>query len=391
MSHTDYSIPYTGLKRIHRVIRKVCAHHNLDVLKRYLIKYPNDIYITDSNGNTPLMLAIRFHKTNVVPILQLLIVSGINPLIKNKLGYDCRMCALIYDCTEAVEYLCEQGLDFSDEFLFDLAVKYSEGSLTTLLNRFTWSQTLKDNALPIVCKRNHSCGSLLEYNAVPNIPFLLKICLGLLYYYQSTGQYKIHNDKVLRNVQYLVRYDPILGYETCIHKMIPPYYHDGLIATIKDCNIDLNSRDSKGNTLLHYTCITHQITGDKLKQYIIENSLDINVQNSINDTPLHHSVNYMTYSNAKPKILLEMGAKLLYNNNGRSPLYYLIIQAPSITTFGIYHDRVIELIDLMIHNGCDLNEAIIAVNDRPSIIHPAIKSHIEDSLNNMFPIKEPAF
>lgn len=140
--HNDHHIRYTGLKKIHRVIRKVCAHHDLEVLKRFLNKHPNDIKVTDANGNTTLMLAIRFHKKNVMPILQLLIASGADPLIKNKKGYDGRMCALIYDCPEAIEYFFQQGLDFNDEFLFKLAVTNSDGSLTVLLNQLQWSKDL---------------------------------------------------------------------------------------------------------------------------------------------------------------------------------------------------------------------------------------------------------
>lgn len=387
MYHIDHPIKYTGLQKIHRVIRKVCAHQDLDVLKRFLIKHPNDIKVRDANGNTVLMLAIRFHKTNVVPILQLLIASGADPSVKNKAGYDCRMCALIYDCPEAVEYLFKQGLNFNDELLFKLAVKYSEDSLTFLLNHISWSQKLKNKALDIVCKRNHSCLSLLEHGATPDTSSLLKICFGRLYHQPKEQRYIAHNQKVLQNIRHLVHQSPDLAYEICIDKMIPPFHYDDLIQIMKDEHVDLNRKDTTGNTLLHYACKKYLIQGPQMEHFIIEHHLDINVQDSSGNTPLYYMIQYDNYTIAE--ILLRMGCHMLSNNEGYSPLYYLIIRAPDCTPVNCHRDTVMGLIKLMVNNGGNLREATVALATRTTHIHPSIEACIKELIEQEIVIKEP--
>jgi ankyrin repeat protein len=84
--------------------------------------------------------------------------------------------------------------------------------------------------------------------------------------------------------------------------------------------IDLNSKDARGDTILHYAIRYANYNGDTLQAIpmLIVNGANINVQNNIGETPLHMAINY---GKQLPILILNGADPNIQDIIGNSPLH----------------------------------------------------------------------
>ena len=107
-----------------------------------------------------------------------------------------------------------------------------------------------------------------------------------------------------------------------------------IIHELLNADVDINTRNKKGQTLLHLA------TYDETIQELIVMGADVNIQDDKGNTPLHHHVeNTNNYSIVET--LISYGADLnITNNKGQTALH-------------LCHDY--EIMELLIENGTNLN------------------------------------
>jgi hypothetical protein len=309
-----------GLKTAHGICRKTAKTGNFQKLERFFKKHPTDISIIDDYGNTPLLMTLRLgEQPHTISVVSYLINLGADPLQYNQHGYNSIMCALIYDCYNAVNWFITHNYTYHENIKqyssLEMAALRSARSLPLLLQHRTWSQDELDRTLDIVFRTGPKYGiknitHLLEYGASREV--IIK---------------EAYIDAIVR------RYDTEFGQE--------------MISILRDINFDFNTVWHENSCfLLFYSRYQRSPT---ILELIAEFNIAIHVQDRLGNTPLYYFINRECYDIAFE--LIKKDPRFILNKENLSPfgnlLYRLII---------CHHD-VKNMIIYCLEHGADIEEA----------------------------------
>lgn len=388
----QFPILYGGLSKIHKSVRKAGRTKKITPLQKILThKNVNEL---DQYGNTPAMITIRCGTT--IQILDLLNDCGADFTIQNDQGYDCLLCAIIYQYYDIVEWLLTHHMftrkyDMEGRGILDIVILRYIRVLPLILEYQACDQDEKDNALHFLCKNNYIYGPALYEshsddlnNRIVNLWSYGKECASfhikiLLQYgadpnssingkYPIThflDQYKDHigdpstcdREYDINNILTLIQHGAIFfpeNYDRHLAQISNLSYETiSYLFSNLGIEFDMNRPDHSGNNYLLYYCKK----GRYFNQLFCNRNLNVNVQDSNGNTPLHILVRRHQFSQCI-SLLETYHPSLLVNNDQHTAFYYLI-------TYSMDTNITVDekLIECFVEAGADIEEIQILLNN----------------------------
>ena len=313
--HQEYKL---NTKDQTSMLHAAVNNSNITLEKLYFIlKKSKDINSKNSQGDTPLSLAIKKRKTNIA---MLLLRNKADPNTNDLNGDTPLMFSVRSDKIEMIKMLLKfkadpNILNNDSEFSLLLAVKSSnKKALEILLDNNARMDVFDKNgntAFHVACSLNNMEIIKIFVEKGINVNILNKKRETALHIASKKGNLDL--------VKYLIQNNAVLGLGVSVIPYACESNSIDLVKYLVSIGANINEQKENGSTALHYCC--KDPTKIQIVEFILNEGVDINLTTKKNKTAIYFACKYK--NEEAIKLLISKNADInIKDHLNRSPFYY---------------------------------------------------------------------